>query len=90
MIQQIPLGLSNAFLISGQRPVLVDSGRPKDAAKIVAALKRYNVAVEDLALILHTHGHWDHCGGTPSEVAVERANLLPAGDVSHRVAPSLR
>jgi hydroxyacylglutathione hydrolase len=64
MIVQIRLGLSNVFLVRGERPILVDSGRPKDAGTIVAALKDHGVAPADLALILHTHGHWDHCGGT--------------------------
>jgi hydroxyacylglutathione hydrolase len=73
MILQIPLGLSNAFLIRGERAVLVDSGRPKDVPKIIAALKRENLAVEDLSLILHSHGHWDHCGGTAELKAMTRA-----------------
>lgn len=64
MIVQIRLGISNVFLVRDERSILVDSGRPKDAEKITAALKEHGVALADLALILHTHGHWDHCGST--------------------------
>ena len=64
MIRQIRLGISNVFLLKGDRPILVDSGRPRDAQVIAEALRREQVALADLALILHTHGHWDHCGST--------------------------
>src|SRR5439155_9427800 len=43
---------------------LVDSGRPKDAAAIAWALRKQGVAIADVSLLLHTHGHWDHCGST--------------------------
>jgi hydroxyacylglutathione hydrolase len=64
LIVQIRLGLSNAFLVRGDRPVLVDTGRPKDAAILAKVLREEGVDVADLALIVHTHAHWDHCGGT--------------------------
>ncbi len=59
---QIRLSLSNSFLILGQRPVLVDTGSPKDGKKLLRKLAQHGV--QDLALILHTHGHSDHCGST--------------------------
>jgi hydroxyacylglutathione hydrolase len=60
----IPLRISNAFLVQGDRPILIDTGSPKDPEAILGFLKEQNVRVEDLALILHTHGHQDHCGST--------------------------
>src|SRR5712692_8692082 len=64
MIQSIRLKISYAFLVRGGKPVLVDSGSPNEGARIAAALAKENLRVEDLALILHTHGHADHCGST--------------------------
>lgn len=64
MIVPIRLSISNAFLVKGERPVLIDTGCPGDTDRLVAALAREGVAVGDLALILHTHGHRDHAGGT--------------------------
>lgn len=64
MVTQIWLGLSNVFLLRGERPVLVDTGRPSDVPRIVAALRREGVQPTDLAAILLSHGHWDHAGGT--------------------------
>lgn len=59
---QFRLSLSNSFLILGERPVLVDTGSPKDGKKLLRRLAQHGV--QDLALILHTHGHSDHCGST--------------------------
>jgi glyoxylase-like metal-dependent hydrolase (beta-lactamase superfamily II) len=64
MIVPIRLSISNAFLLKGPRPVLIDTGCPNDHATLLKVLARESVAVRDLALILHTHGHRDHAGGT--------------------------
>jgi hydroxyacylglutathione hydrolase len=64
MVIPIRLSICNVFLIQGARPILVDTGRPKDFSVIVKALRGHGVALADLSLILHTHGHWDHCGST--------------------------
>ena len=52
---QVRLSLSNSFLVVGERPILVDTGSPKDGKKLLEKLAQYGV--QDLALILHTHGH---------------------------------
>src|SRR5689334_11180503 len=58
----ISLGYVNAFLVQGERPVLVDTGVPGSTDKILNALKEHGVAGKDLSLILLTHGHYDHFG----------------------------
>ncbi len=64
MIQQLKLRFSNAFLVTGTKPILVDSGCPGEADRIVRALQRHGVALADIAAIVHTHAHFDHCGST--------------------------
>src|SRR5207244_404840 len=64
VITQIRLGISNVFLIKGIRPVLVDSGMPHEAPRIAKALAGEGVKMSDLSLVVHTHGHWDHCGSS--------------------------
>src|SRR5262245_427052 len=74
-VVQIRLRIANAFLVKGDRPILVDTGCPSEAGAIVRALKREGVDVGDLALILHTHGHNDHCGSTR---ALKKRTAAPA------------
>lgn len=70
----IPLSVSNAFLLKGERPILVDSGNPNETPAILNALQQAEVAPEELALILHTHAHGDHCG---SSLDLKRLGQIP-------------
>jgi hydroxyacylglutathione hydrolase len=53
---------SNAFLVEGERTVLVDSGSNFDA------VSRVEDAVDDLDALVLTHTHPDHVGNVPSLV----------------------
>jgi glyoxylase-like metal-dependent hydrolase (beta-lactamase superfamily II) len=64
VIYPLRLRYSNAYLVVGDRPILVDTGSRGDAAKIVAGCAAAGVKIRDLALILHTHVHSDHFGNT--------------------------
>ncbi|MEO1619043.1 MAG: MBL fold metallo-hydrolase [Planctomycetota bacterium] len=68
-IHRLKLRLSNAYLIAGEPPVLVDSGSPKETAAIRSQLRRFHVEFSDLALIIHTHVHSDHMGNTAEIIA---------------------
>lgn len=74
-VVQIRLSLSNSFLIRGERPILVDTGSPKDGDKLLKNLAKHGVQGHDLALILHTHAHSDHCGSTKQ---LKEATSAPA------------
>jgi glyoxylase-like metal-dependent hydrolase (beta-lactamase superfamily II) len=52
----VPLSISNAYLLLGDRPVLVDTGVPGEEARLAGALRAHGVAPQDLALIALTHG----------------------------------
>lgn len=58
----IPLGLTTSFLLAGSRYVLVDSGSPGSAAKILRQLSSRGIQPEQVSLIVITHGHLDHTG----------------------------
>ena len=50
------------FFIRGSRPILVDTGLPGNAPKILAAMQAEGYKPWDLALIIITHVHTDHFG----------------------------
>ena len=62
MLLRIKGAISNCYLLPGEKPVLVDTGAPGDLKRILAALKQQGVKVEQLALILLTHGHSSSAG----------------------------
>jgi glyoxylase-like metal-dependent hydrolase (beta-lactamase superfamily II) len=64
MIIPINLFFSNAYLVNGDRPILVDTGSPGEIRALQSALSRHGVGLSGLALILHTHGHSDHAGNS--------------------------
>ena len=83
----LPLSISNAYLLLGDRPVLVDAGAPKDGDRLVAALRQHRVSPKDLSLIALTHGHTDHTGavgavavgGAPVAIGAADTPLLRHG-----------
>ncbi len=73
IVTRIKLPLANAYLVQGKRPILVDTGAPGDADRIVAALHKAGVESEELSLILLTHGHGDHVGSANELAALSGA-----------------
>lgn len=69
VIHTLRLRYSNAYLVVGARPMLVDTGSKGDAPAIVAGCAAAGVSIHDLAIILHTHVHSDHFGNTASLAA---------------------
>jgi glyoxylase-like metal-dependent hydrolase (beta-lactamase superfamily II) len=79
--------ISNAFLLLGERAVLVDAGAPGDIEPLLEQLREHGVAPEQLALLVLTHGHADHTGaaatlaaaGVPVAIGAQDAGLLETG-----------
>jgi glyoxylase-like metal-dependent hydrolase (beta-lactamase superfamily II) len=57
-------GITAAFLVDGPSPALVETGAQTSASALLAALAAAGVGADDLAWIVLTHVHLDHCGGT--------------------------
>jgi glyoxylase-like metal-dependent hydrolase (beta-lactamase superfamily II) len=56
--------ITAAFLVRGERPALVETGARTSAATVREALTAAGLGSGDLAWIVLTHIHLDHCGGT--------------------------
>src|SRR5688500_2497846 len=54
---------ANMVLVSGPRPVLIDSGFGSDFADTVQLLESAGVHPSDLQMVVNTHYHGDHVGG---------------------------
>lgn len=63
-IDLIEVGSSNVYLLRGTKNILIDAGTPKGTGKIEKGLAKLGLTPQDLALIVLTHGHGDHGGGT--------------------------
>jgi len=70
-----------AYLILGERPILVDTGLPGSADHILAKLATEGHVPRDLSLIILTHAHADHTGSvrelaqrTGAPVAIHEAD----------------
>ncbi len=57
-------GVTAAYLVTGERPALVDTGPRTSAPAVRAALAQAGLGPADLAWIVPTHVHLDHCGAT--------------------------
>ena len=57
-------GLTACYLVRGERPALVDTGAQTGTEVVIEALRRAGIGPGDLAHIVLTHIHLDHCGAT--------------------------
>jgi hydroxyacylglutathione hydrolase len=75
----IPISMmaSNAYMVvNGKRAVLIDAGKNKKEKKIIAALERMKLSLDDIQLIILTHTHYDHCGSLKALQAITKAKVL--------------
>ncbi len=85
-------GVANTFIVENSRGVVVvDAGMPRQASRIVNAIRARGHAPQDVRLILITHGHIDHAG---SAVALKKLTGAPIaihrGDARLVETPSLK
>jgi glyoxylase-like metal-dependent hydrolase (beta-lactamase superfamily II) len=86
-IIRIELAYSNAYVIRSARPILIDSGSPGELTDIRDALADHGLRLEDLALVVLTHGHGDHSGGAAAIRSATKALVaLGKGDLGMAAA----
>ncbi len=76
----LPFKMLQSHLIRDTKTIIVDTGNPGSAPKILAAMKRHGISNDSVSLILITHSHLDHSGS-----ASELQRLLKAPVAIHRL-----
>jgi len=56
-------GLASILIASDEGHVLIDGGLPQSASLIAANIETLGYNIEDVALVLNSHAHFDHAGG---------------------------
>ena len=74
---EFQIGTVNAYLFTKPEPVLVDTGVKSEAGwqALAAALAERDLAVADLARVVITHPHVDHCGQAGTITAHSDADI---------------
>jgi glyoxylase-like metal-dependent hydrolase (beta-lactamase superfamily II) len=76
----LPFEMLNAFIVrKGSRAILVDAGVPGCHTKFEKVLRKHDLGIEDVELIVVTHAHIDHAGE-----AVKLRELCDAPILGHR------
>jgi metallo-beta-lactamase class B len=68
-------GLGAILITSDEGHVLIDTGLPESAVLIAASIARLGFRLEDVRLILNSHAHYDHAGGTADLQAASGAEV---------------
>lgn len=81
---------SNCFLLQGSKQTtLIDSSSPDNAQLLLDSLKELNLHPEKIGLILHTHCHADHTGGTHlfpnARIAMHEIDAKPVNEKDSNV-----
>src|SRR5579875_2384176 len=75
---------SYVYLVLGQEPVLIDTGMPGRAEKMLAEIRRFGIEPRDIAHILLTHHDVDHIGNAKQLQKITEAKLwAPKEDVPY-------
>ncbi|MBC7959830.1 MAG: MBL fold metallo-hydrolase [Vallitaleaceae bacterium] len=76
MIMTIDLGFVKAFLIKGEKYILIDTGVPKSFEKIKRYMTDRGINPKDISLVIITHNHLDHSGSISKIKALTGAPVL--------------
>lgn len=79
-VRQLDLRTVNAYLLRGAKPILVDTGFPGMAERILRALRQAGITPEEISLIVLTHSHPDHAGSAKQLRELLRAPIALHAD----------
>jgi hydroxyacylglutathione hydrolase len=78
----ISLGFGHCYVLKGDGIIVVDCGEPNKGAVFARSLEKIGISLQDVKLVILTHGHWDHIGSageikslTGAVLAMHRAEV---------------
>ena len=75
---------SSHLIDTGDGLILIDTGYEETADVIAESVAALGFDIRDVKYILHSHGHYDHTGGTPKILRLTNAKtFLGEGDVKY-------
>ncbi len=75
-IMPIKLGMVKAFLLKGEKNILVDTGISQSYNKIIAFLEKNQIDFRSISLIILTHNHTDHSGSVAQLKELTGAKIM--------------
>jgi len=75
-VTRVSAGMVGAFLIKGERYILVDTGMRQSFGKIKKFLEENEIKPKDISLIILTHCHSDHAGSVNQMKELTGAKVL--------------
>ena len=82
---------SVTLVLAADQVIVVDTAMPHDGPELIEALARHGLDIEDVGIVVNTHGHHDHTGCNrlfgQAEVVIHmrEGSARPAGGTSRRV-----
>lgn len=73
---QFTLGMSNAFILRGEKTILVDAGSELSKEALKLKLDELGIAPEEISLIILSHAHVDHYVNLANAKALTGAPLM--------------
>lgn len=74
-IHTVALGIGRCYIIQAKSMIMVDAGAPGQAKNFIKAAKAMELNPADIALMVITHGHWDHIGSARDIKAATGAKI---------------
>jgi metallo-beta-lactamase class B len=69
---------SSVLITSNEGHVLIDAGLPESAGTIIANIAALGFRIEDVKMIMNSHGHAEHAGGLENCSGAAMRWFLPA------------
>lgn len=86
----VSLGFDQCYVLRGDSVLVVDSGEPNKGAVFTHALETAAISLNEVKLIVLTHGHWDHIGSAGEIKSLTGAALAMHQSEVHWLENSLK